>query len=578
VAQGNGEGLAAPSLRRAALDDRFPSWRPSTVTQVVDAAVEEFADRPLIITDEQTHSYRDVQAWSRRLAAGLIALGVGPGDRVAMVMANYPEFVAVKFAIARTGAACVPINFLFRAAELGYVIAQSEAKVLVTMDRFGDLDYLSALEELAPDWKSAGGGEAAPHLQRVVVFSPTGQDLSAMTLDQLEAAGTDASREQLTRREQASDAEALSDILYTSGTTGTPKGVLLSHDHITRMAYAAAYSRALEDGRRLCYPMPMYHVFGYIECLMAVLYVGGAVVPLVRFDPADMLQAVERHKVNEIVAVPAVTLPLIAEARRGSYDLSSVHTVFSSGGAAPDRIWDDIRDAFGSVEITTGYGMTETTAATTTTLPEDDDSVLRTTNGRVRFAGAAGDPELGGAIAAYKAVDPESEEDLPPGQRGHLLVRGPVVTPGYYRKPEETAQAFTNDGWLRTGDIGTIDANGDLQLTGRLKESLRVGGEMVMPKEIESVLEQHPDVVQAHVVGIPHPRMGEVACAWVIPKDPQDPPAGADLVAHCTERLARFKVPRHVVFTQADELPLTAVGRVQKFRLAEMSQQRLDLT
>src|SRR4051812_33100242 len=531
-------------------------------------AAEQSRERPLVIAGDRRYSYREIQDWSRRIAAGLIALGVEPGDHVAFVCANYPEFVAVKFAIARAGAACIPVNFLYRAAELGYVLEQSDAKVLITMDRFRDLDYLAALDELMPGWESGGGGDAFPALEHVVVFSPSGEPRAgAMTLEQL--AGHEPGAE------PEGDPLAVSDILYTSGTTGQPKGVLLTHDQVVRVSYAAAYSRALEDGRKLIYPMPMYHVFGYMECLMAVLFVGGAVVPLVVFSAADMLELVAREQVNEIVAVPAVMLPLIDEARREHYDLASVHTVFASGGVAPERIWDEIREIFGDVEITTGYGMTETTAATTTTLPEGDDAYLRSSNGKLRFGGAAGDPDLDGLIAVYKAVDPATGEDLPPGEQGHLLVRGPVVTQGYYKKPEETAAAFTEDGWLRTGDIGTVNADGYLKLTGRLKESFRVGGEMVMPKEIEGVLESHPAVSQAYVVGVPHERMGEIACGWVIPRDPGDPPDPEELVAHCSERLARFKVPRHIIITAPDELPLTAVGRVKKFELVEMSKQRL---
>jgi fatty-acyl-CoA synthase len=545
----DGRLLPPAAERRAALDERFPTWTPMTVSGALDAAVERYADRPLVITDEREYSYREVQQWSRDIAAGLIAQGIASGDHVAMVMANHPEFVAVKFAIARAGAVCIPINYLFRGAELGGI---------------------------APGWESEGGGVTIPKLQRVVVFSPEGATRDgAMTLAELTDAGTDATRAELSRRERTADPTAYSDILYTSGTTGRPKGVLLAHDQVVRMAYAAAYQRALEDGRRLGFPMPMYHVFGYMECLMAAMFVGGAIVPRVVFDAVDMLNSIARHRVNEVVAVPAVTLPLVAELQSGAYDCSSVHTVFSSGGAAPATIWDDIRAAFGDVELTTGYGMTETTAATTCTMPEDVHEVLTTTNGRLRYAGAAGDPALAGLIATYKATDIQTGEDLAPGELGHLLARGPTITDGYYNKPEETAPAFTPDGWLKTGDIGTIDADGNLKLAGRLKESFRVGGEMVMPKEIENVLTSHPGVADTHVCGLPHARMGEVGCAWVIVRDPDNPPERDELIAYCSARLARFKVPRHIIFTKAEELPVTATGRVQKFRLTEMAQQRL---
>lgn len=568
--------LAPAAQRRAALEARFTPWRSMTLHGALDRAVEEFADRPLFITDEHAHTYRELQDWSRRLAAGLVELGVEPGDHVALVMGNYPEFAAVKFAISRVGATCVPVNYLFRAPELGYVLQQSEAKVLVTMDRYRDLDYLQALDQLAPGWETGGGGPSIATLQQVVVFSPSGEDRpGAMTLAALESSASPGGAAVLASREAQADPGTYSDILYTSGTTGQPKGVLLKHDQIVREAYAAAYQRALEDGRRLVFPLPMYHVFGYVECLVPVLFVGGAVIPQVVFDAPAMLRAIATHGAHELVGVPAVTLPLMAEFRRGGYDVSSVHTVFSSGGAAPPTIWDDIAEVFGDPEVVTGYGMTETTATTTCTDPEDDPLLVRTTNGHLRDGGAAGDVELGGKVAVYKVVDPATGQEVEPGQQGHLLARGMVVTDGYYRKPEETALAFTDDGWLKSGDLGSIDADGHLRLTGRLKESFRVGGEMVMPREIEVVLGEHPGVAEAHVAGIPHPRMGEVAAAWVVCRDPGRRPDPAELVKHCEDRLARFKVPRHIFFTTAEELPLTATGRCQKFRLTEMAQREL---
>jgi fatty-acyl-CoA synthase len=547
-----------------------------TLSQALDRAADEFPERPLVITDERSYGYREIREWSETIAAGLVELNVAPGDHVAVVIANYPEFVAVKFAVARTGATCVPINYLFRAAELGYVLAQSDAKALVTMNRYRDLDYLSSLDELSPGWEKVGGGDAIPELRYVIVFNTDGEERAgAMTLGELERIGTTEAHAELSRRSQTADARSYSDILYTSGTTGSPKGVLLKHDQVVRESYAAAYQRALEDGRRIAFPMPMYHVFGYMEGLMAALLVGGAIVPQVTFDAVHMLEQIARHRVGEVMAVPAVTIPLVSEIRKGGHDVSSIRTVFASGGMAPPSIWDDIRETFGDVEIYTGYGMTETTATTTCTNPEDDEWYVRNTNGRLRDGGVAGDPELDGLVATYKAVDLQTGQDLPPGERGHLLVRGMVVTDGYYKKPEETALAFTEDGWLRTGDIGSFDAERLLRLTGRVKESFRVGGEMVMPKEIENVLSAHEGVADAHVVGIPHERMGEVACAWVIPSDPDHPPQSDDLVEHCSASLARFKVPRHIFIASVAELPVTATGRVQKFRLSEISQRRL---
>ncbi len=263
--------LPPAAQRRAELDSRFRPWTAMTLDQTLDRAAAEYGDRALFIAEDRSYTYREIQEWSRRLAAGLVALGVAPGDHVALIMANHPEFAALKFAIARTGAVCVPINYLFRAEEIGYVLAQSDSTVLVTMDSYRDLDYLAALDSLAPGWETRGGGDTITGLRQVVTFSPTGEGRDgAMTLADLEAAASEESRTELARREGAADAATYCDILYTSGTTGRPKGVLLRHDQVVREAYAAAYQRALEDGRRLGFPLPMYHVFGYIECLLPV--------------------------------------------------------------------------------------------------------------------------------------------------------------------------------------------------------------------------------------------------------------------------------------------------------------------
>jgi fatty-acyl-CoA synthase len=570
-----GTDIISASERRAALEADHPKWVPRTIAQALDVAAGRYPERPLVLTDDHEYSYREIEESSRRIAAALIELGVKPGDHVAMVVANYPEFVTVKFGIARAGATAIPVNYLFRSAELKYVLDQSEAVALVTMDRFRNLDYIETLNEIAPGWEERGGGEQIPLLRDVIVFSPTGgYDGKARTLDSLAATDPAAFADELDRRAREADPFGHSDILYTSGTTGAPKGVLMTHEMVLRTAYGATYNRALPDGHRMLFALPMYHVFGYIECLLASLFVGGAIAPLVVFDPADMLREIDRLQANEIICVPTMTLALLAEARRGDYDLGSLRVVFSSGGVQPESIWRDIRETLAPEEVTTGYGMTETTAATACTLPEGPDEWLVKSNGRLRDAGVAGDPELDGKLAVYKAIDLQTGEDLQPGERGELLVRGPIVTPGYFNKPEETAAAFTADGWLRTGDIGTIDAEGYVRLTGRLKESYRCGGEMVMPKEVELVLDAHPAVAQSHVIGVPDERMGEVGCAWVVVA-PGVATSEGELIEYCRERLARFKVPRYVIFTAAADLPVTATGRVQKFELVEMAKERL---
>ena len=564
-----------PLERREALDRRFPAWRALTISQALDAATVEFPDRALVITNERAYSYRDIQSWSRDLGAGLIARGIKAGDHVAVILANFAEYVAVKYAIARIGAVAVSVNYLLLRQEIRYILAQSDSVALITMDRLRNRNYLEDLDSMAPGWASRGGADGLPKLRAVFVYPVEGERRDGITdLEQLAALATAGDRAELARREAAGDPDSRADIIYTSGTTGLPKGVMLSHDMILRAAYSSAYHRAFEDGRRILFALPMYHVFGYVECLVACTFAGGAIIPQVVFDAHHMVDAAERHAASEIVCVPTMTLKILDVVRARGFNCPSLICMFNSGGTSPPSIWQEIRDLLGAQEVLTAYGMTETTASVTCTLPEGPDALLLSSNGRLKLAGVAGDPDRGGLIARYKTVDPATGQDLPPGLPGELVAKGLVVTAGYYNKPEETKAAFDAGGWLHSGDLGIINRDGYLALTGRLKETYRCGGEMVSPKEIEDLLNGHPLVAQALVVGLPDARMGEVGCACIVPAgdvrpDPQE------LIALCAGRLARFKVPRHVVFMTEREVPLTATGRPQKFRLADIARQRV---
>ena len=562
--------------RRSALESLQGAWVPKTIAQALDAAAMRWPDRPLVIGDAHAWTYAEVQRVSREIAAGLMALGIGPGDHVAILLANYPEYVALKYAIARIGAVAVPINFSLRRNELNYILGQSDSKVLVTMDRFRDRNYLEDLDALIPGWPSAGGGSSLPRLHHVLVF-PTGAPVERhdhRTLASLRDLGTSVSPSALSSLERNADPHARSDIVYTSGTTGLPKGVMLTHDMILRAAYASAYTRAFEDARRVMFALPMYHVFGYVECLVACTFVGGAIIPQVAFDAQAMLDGAQAHGANELVCVPTMTLKLLELAAAQGFDGSRLTAFFNSGGISPPPIWQRIRDAFGAREVLTGYGMTETTASTACTLPEESDEHLLNSNGRFKDAGIAGDPALQGVLALYKTIDPLTGADLPPGASGELVAKGPIVTSGYYKKDEETHVAFTPDGWLHTGDIGVVTADGYVTLTGRLKETYRCGGEMVMPREIEDLLLSYPGVAHALAVGVPDPKMGEVGCVCIV-RSSDTHPTAEELLDFCREHLARFKVPRHVLFLTESDIPTTATGKAQKFKLTELARRRL---
>jgi fatty-acyl-CoA synthase len=567
------------ATRRAALEDRHRPWHSRTLTALLDSAAERYPDRPFVIAEHRTLSYAELAGWSVRLARGLVASGVRTGERVGLFLPNGAEMIAARFAAARAGAVAVPISFRMHPHELAQLLTLSEASALVTMEAFRDIDAMAALDTIAPGWDQPGGQQAVPHLRVVVTAPEPGAPPhrpAAVTLLQLERDPDPALDAELTRRAGAASPADLSIIFYTSGTTGVPKGVEYTHDMELRSAYGSAYARAFEDGRRILFALPLNHCFAYIEGLIASMFVAGTVVVQAVFDPAATLSAIEQYQVGEALFVPTMSLAVVAAARTTSANVTCLHSVMSAASAAPASLWAELAKLLGVEQLVTAYGMTETAAASTFTLPGGPVDDLEHTVGYPKPGGIAGDPALGGRVIDYKTVDPVTGDDLPLGAEGELAARGPVVTSGYFQQPEVTAAAMLPGGWLRSGDLGYARADGALVLTGRAKDIYKCGGELVMPAEVEAFLNQRPDVVQAFVVAVPDSRMGEVGCAWVVPEGGVTVDA-AEIIAYCRAELARFKVPAYVLAASPDELPLTASGKVQKFRLAERATRQLGL-
>ncbi len=559
-----------PSIdeRRAALEARHPEWHPRTLDRLLDDAADEFGDRPLVLTDDRSVTYAQARDWAHRLGDGLTALGVEPGDHVGLLMANHVEFTPLKFAIARAGGVAVPFNFLYREAELAYVLQQSRCRVLISMTSFGDLDYPAMLDTIAPGW-AQGPTEQLPDLRHVVLLDGSGHP-DVLTVAGLERLGAEQPQGRSAPLRAPDD---VGDILYTSGTTGTPKGVMVTHDAVQRTAYASALTRAFEDGRRILFSLPCYHMFGYVEGLLATMFVGGAIVPRTAFSPADYFASIERHAASEMLCVPTMTVALLEHPDRHTTDLSSVFALLSGAAPGPAWLWRKVEEDLGITEITTGYGMTECGGAMTMTLPEDPTERHTSTVGRTKLAGVAGLPDAAGALCVYGTADPESSERLSTGAEGELISTGPTHMLGFWDKPEQTAQAL-RDGWIFSGDLGRIDEDGYLVLTGRTKELYKSGGELVMPKEVEELIASVDGVSQVYAVGVPDDRWGEAGCAWVVPEPGAEVDTDA-VLALCRERLARFKVPKHVLVVAADDLPTTPTGKVQKFRLVQRASEQL---
>jgi fatty-acyl-CoA synthase len=552
------ESVAA---RRQAMADRHPAWQEMPLDAYLRNSLAHFAARPLVITDAETLDYAAVEAQSRRIATGLAGLGVGHGDRVGVLMANYPVTVSLLFGIWRAGAVAVAINTLYGPRELEYVIRESGCALIVSMAGFGSRRFDLELDAQMPGWRT-GDYAALPELRGGLVYDANapGDFFAALPTGEEPA--------------QTAGPHDPAVIMFTSGTTGAPKGVMQTHDNLLRAAYAGAYHQAFEDGRRAVFSLPLYHGFGLVVGLLSGMVVGGSIIPLLRFDPDALLSATERHRATYLMGVPTMTIAMMEQAKTKSYDLSSLRAVHSAAAPTPSWVWREIQKTFGCEDIFTSYGQTEATATIVCTQPGDPIDVVAETQGCIVQAGVAGIPEQDGRIAEFKTIDPETGADLPPGSAGELCTRGPMNSLGYFRRPEETAKIFLPGGWLRTGDLGQFRPDGNLFLTGRSKELYKSRGELVSPKELEQLVTTHPAVAQAFFIGMPDDRWGECGCAWIVLAEGQALSA-EDVLTWMRPQVAGYKLPRDIWFIGESALPKTGTGKVQKNILKEMGAARL---
>jgi fatty-acyl-CoA synthase len=536
-----------------------------TLDAYLDRAAIDFARDPLVLTDDVTLSYGDVVAQSHRIAAGFAALGIGAGNRVGIVMANHPVTVPLLFAVWRIGAVAVPMNTLYRPEELEYAIREADCALLVVMERFGSRSYVADLDARVPGWRG-GQNASLPTLRHALIYD-----------DRDPAAFMNSLAANTAMPPSRADPRDAAVIMFTSGTTGSPKGVVQTHDNLLRAAYAGAYHQAFEEGRRAVFSLPLYHAFGLVVGLLSGLVIGGSMVPLLKFEPDVILRAIERHEATFLMGVPTMTIALMEQAKTQAYDLSSLTAIHSAAAPTPSWVWREIQQTLGCDEIFTSYGQTETTATIVCTRPGDPIDIVSATQGAIVEAGVAGILGAGGKIAEFKTIDPETLEDLPWGDAGELCTRGPMNSQGYFRRPEETAKIMLPGGWLRTGDLGRFLADGNLYLTGRSKELYKSRGELVSPKELEQILTSHPAVSQAFLIGMPDDRWGEIGCAWIVRSDGHAIEADA-IIAFLAERVARYKLPRDVWFIDAEDLPKTGTGKVQKNLLKARAERLLSET
>lgn len=563
--------VMTPEARVRAILSRYPTWQEKTLGELFEETVSSYGSREFIWTQQGGITYRDAYERVSWIAAGLGDVGVSAGDVVAVVMANYPDQVLLRLALASLGTVCVPVNFRFRSHEWRHLLRECEASTLILMDRFDRFDYMELLRQLCPEafeGFSRGPSETFPRLRRVISFSQERIRYEGM-FDFWEV--MEIGRKALMGPSRSTGVgakacpEDVCEVIYTypSSDGGCPRGALITHDMLVRSSFATALSRAYPDGRRVLFSVPFHHVYAGIEGLVSSFFVGGTLIPQLKFGPEETLHLIEAARATDLLLVPTMAIALLRHRPKRTYDLSSLKCAMCGGQPVPPGFWRRLKEFLGVEELTTAYGMSEVCAASVHTAPEDPPEWLDIRVGRVKPAGPSGSPLFGGLQIEYKTVDPRTGQDLPMGKEGELVCRGLSVTPGFLGRPEETRASFIQDGWFRTGDLGIVHGDGYLELTGRCKDAYRIGGENVSPREVEEVLLEHPKIREAYVVPLPDDLFIEVGMAFVRLEEGEVADKH-EIVEFLRPRIARYKIPTYVRFLTDRELPRDQHGRVDR--------------
>lgn len=542
--------------RRSALDRRYPKWEEMTIWQRFEKNALEREKEIIFIYENQCWTYGETYRRVNQVARALLSVGVGPGDHAAIWLRNCPEYVFLTFALAKIGAVKVNVNLKIKNTELAYVLRKSNAAAMfceripdrIVMEQNTDIRVIILVDELS-----------AKEEQNFISWSDF-LNRSGQT-GQLEA-------ERLTRKVQ--DPQRASDIFFTSGSTSLPKGVLVHHDMVLRSAYGTCYTRGMEEGRRLLIPIPLFHIMAYIEGMMSILMAGGSfVITSHHFSAEHVLKLMQHHQVNDIICISSMMMTILCKGCPKPEDYPSLHAGYWAS-VCPDEIWDRARNAFGISDVTTGYGMTECGSTAVMLNPEDDKDAVKRCNGRVKLAGSAGIPALGGALLELGVFELEGNRRLPAGETGEIRCRGNTVTHGYYQEPEKNAQVFGTDGWFKTGDLGRMDENGYLTFLGRNDDMYKINGENVSPLYIDSIIGQCGGIKEVETVGVDHPKYGAIGAVFV------DADGNADgfeavLTEYMKENLARFQIPGYLIFGDSDLWPRTGSGKMIKGKLKKMA-------
>ena len=523
-------------------------------------------DALVAVWRNEKYTYEHFYKICKTAAKGLINMGVKRGDRVGIWATNYTEWVITQFSTAMIGAILVTINPTLRENELEYVLRDSECQTLILIEKFKTSKYLEMFYNIFPEAKKQMPGKLHsykfPNLKNVIVLSKEGKP-GMYTANDVIIHGKQISNEQLSKYQEELDPDDVINIQYTSGTTGFPKGACLTHHNIINNAYLVGENLNFTHNDRLCIPVPFYHCFGMVlSNMLCVNYGATMVIPNEIFDPLLTLKAVENEKCTAMHGVPTMFIAQIEHPDFNKTNLSTLRTGIMAGAPCPIELMKKVRNKMGIKDITICYGLTEASPVTNQTRFTDPVEIRVETVGKPL------------QHTEIKIIDPDSGKVVPLGFQGEICVRGFQIMKGYHNKPIETKISIDDNGWLHTGDLGTLDEQGYCRITGRLKNMIIRGGENIYPREIEEYLHTHPDVIDVNVFGVPDEKYGEEIAAWIKIRS-KSKIKDEDIKTYCKGKISHQKIPKYIKFV--DEFPMTVTGKIQKFRMKEIYSEELNL-
>ncbi len=537
-----------------------------TIGAVLEEQVALYPEKDFIVYADRDlrFSYRQFDARVNAMAKGFLAMGIRKGDKVGIWATNVPDWFTVFFAAAKIGAWLVTVNTSYKLHELEYLVQQSEIKALCLIDGYRDSDYVQMVNQLVPELREAQRGHLHsarfPQLRNLVFLGPQ-KHRGMFNTAELLLLGAHTDDRRLAEIRPTLHHHDVANMQYTSGTTGFPKGVMLTHYNVVNNGFSIGECMKFTPAERLLLTVPLFHCFGMVLALLAAVTHGATIVACESFDPLLVLASVEKERCTALHGVPTMFIAELSHPMFGMFDLRSLRTGIMAGSPCPIEIMRRVVDEMHMRDITIVYGLTESSPGMTQSRADDPLEVKVGTVGR----------ELPGV--EVKVWNPQTRQDCALGEIGELCCRGYNVMRGYYRMPEATAQVIDEGGWLHSGDLGVKDENGNYRVTGRLKDMIIRGGENVYPKEIEDFLYTMPQIRDVQVVGVPSEKYGEEVSAFVILKEGQSL-TPEELQDHCRGQISRYKIPKYVFFVS--EFPMTGSGKIQKYKLRELSQQLLQ--